>query len=1005
MLAGLSAFTLSANNLIPGDTSAETENATTGDGRFGELIYGYGTSRLAWDRSEAFDGTASRKALHPGLFSLKNSLPLKAGGKYTFSFYAKAARDGVRGLMNCVPSTLRQWPYPANGKNITFTKDWKRHAYTFTAADNSPYSGIYRVMEENEPVWFDAFQLEEGDVPTAYAPACPFTIGVSASDKPGCIYYTDEPLELKIAVRRFSGRDVGMLKLKITDRKGVRIAEYSKEAVFGKDGIYSFSPGFKAPHTGWFRASAEMMLPDGKSVASSYDFVVTTRMPKDASVEPFTGICSMYTPEEIFIRMGAKWRYYAQNFSYAAAQPGKITLFGVEALKKAKAEGLRVKLMINLHPPLRLMSGEEKEAMKKYRIGEERFVPDENADAAWTDFMRNLTDQFGPYVDVWEFGGEIDARFGLNPYYKNRYPDDLKKIFSAGWVAERVARLVVSGAEIIRKKYPDAVISAVRPCDVDCRSGFVFSSEVYKRAPGALNAFGIDSYAKPRRIGPKEPVPGPVTDLIEQYSEAQKVLDLAAPGKKQIFISEFGYELAEGAANGLSYLNLYSNCLAQSHLMARAAGFKSMAFYNSLGMSETESTTYNHWIGGKPLPSVAAYCHIARFLQNVNRAEFLIPASNIVVGMFGKTDGTACGAVWTCNPEDSPEAVMNILDAADVEGVPLALPESNGKMRFKVAYEPVFFYAKNYETVRKAVEGMTLINEEPLTVDFRMKTRNIVKMYLSSKSETVGVHCVFTFNRKKYDVIVPPGECTLLNLPVSSDEKKIVLNLDFPDLKQSMTTEFEIPKIYSVPKLPAPVKADAAPGKWRNYPSMFFGTKDIIYPIDVFGWSGKDDLSVTLTLAHDASCLYIFAAVKDDIHCNTHARDSVAVGDILQIAFDPLTNTCGKAKDKRRPDDTNIALALASGKPVPVFYYGPDKKLFEHSEYAVVRDEKSHTTFYEFKLPLKSLGMNQKGHVFGFSAAVFDDDSNTRWDYYMNLFPGITGSFDPSRFGLFTLEE
>ena len=134
-------------------------------------------------------------------------------------------------------------------------------------------------------------------------------------------------------------------------------------------------------------------------------------------------------------------------------------------------------------------------------------------------------------------------------------------------------------------------------------------------------------------------------------------------------------------------------------------------------------------------------------------------------------------------------------------------------------------------------------------------------------------------------------------------------------------------------------------------------------------------------------------------------RPRVASGDHLQIAWDPLTNTAGLAKDKRRTDDTNIALALADGKPSPLFYYGPDRDIFRKSQYAVKRSEKDKTTYYELKIPLSSLGIRyEEKRVFGFAAVVFDDDSNTRWDYYMNCFPGITRGNDPSLYGQFVLE-
>ena len=49
-------LSLSGANLIPGDTSAETERATAGNGKFGAMVYGHGNARLAWDRSAGFDG-------------------------------------------------------------------------------------------------------------------------------------------------------------------------------------------------------------------------------------------------------------------------------------------------------------------------------------------------------------------------------------------------------------------------------------------------------------------------------------------------------------------------------------------------------------------------------------------------------------------------------------------------------------------------------------------------------------------------------------------------------------------------------------------------------------------------------------------------------------------------------------------------------------------------------------------------------------------------------------
>ena len=999
-------LSLSGANLIPGDTSAETERATAGNGKFGAMVYGHGNARLAWDRSAGFDGKSSLKAMTPDVFSLKSSVKLRKGAKYTFSFYAKAGRNGVRGQINCVPSDMRQWPIPGGGHRIVFTTEWKRYAFTFTAAKDSPYTGIYRVFDKDAKVNFDAFMLEPGDKASPYRPASNFTVGISSNEIPGNIFYLHEQVELAVSVRRFEGNGKCTLKINIIDHKGKTLKKYEAVPVFDQDGIFRFTPDFRPSQPGWFRVEAEVDSPDEKSRDARSYVATVPAAPADKSIQPFCGFCSPFTPREIFLRMGAGWRYYTQEFSYAMSEKGKIKIYGMDFVRKDKEAGLSVKMMINLHPPMRLMSPEEKAAMKRYGLSPVRFVPGKNADEDWEKFMKELVDKYWKYVDVWEFGGELDARYGLNPYYKNKYPDDVKGAFAMGRIPDRVAELIRVGARIIREKNPNAVITAIRPCDVDCRNKFFFSSAVYERVPGCLNAFGIDCYARPRRIGPAEPLPGPVTDLIGQYEEALKTLGKSSPGSKNVLISEFGYELMLDSVNDLTLLDRYAACLAQSLLMARAAGFTSLAFYSSLGMCETAKSTYTHWIGENPLPSVSAYCNIARFLRNVDRAEYSIPTTDTVACIYGKSDGSACGAVWTCNPESSPLIVMDQVRTSDMNGIPLEFKPENGKIRFTAGFEPVLFHVKNYAEAKKILGNMKFIRKDPLKIDFRMKTRSTVKMYLSSKSAQRPTRCLFSFNGRKYDVIVPPSEYAVFELPLEPSRKKINLTLDFPENGQQMQLEYDIPKIAEVPKIPRPFPVDAEPEKWKNHPAMIFDSTELIYPIDVFGWHGREDLSVRLNLAHDGKHLYIFAAVKDDMHCNRHSGQGVSAGDIFQIAFDPKTNTFGTGKDGRRPDDTNIALALGAGKTVPLFYYGPDSKLFERSEYAVRRNEKDKTTFYELKIPFASLGiMPEKNHVFGFSAVVFDDDSNTRWDYYMNLFPGITGGFDPARFGLFILQQ
>ena len=988
---------LLGGNLIPGDTSGETEETTLLNGPYGSMIWGRGSECAHRDTGNAFDGRYSIKAKANIEYSIKPSVPLVKGKEYTFSFYAKGSRSGIRGMINCARSGLNYWPPPPGSKPITYTGQWQRYSCTFKATHSVPYVGIYRVEDKDSTVWFDAFQLEEGGRASEYAPRHKVTCGITLNEAPGWIFYDTEKTGLKLNFRRYAGGNSGKYTFTLIDQSGKEICREEKLPEFDKNGCWTSVPEIGQLEPGWYNAEIHC----GEAMARRR-FVLTRKpVPFDKNVLPYSAFCNMYMPTEVLVRLGQGWRNYSQGFEYGAAPKDHVAFWGLEQLQKDKAAGLYVKLMININPPKRLYSQEERVAQKAHRLSDARFVPGKNSIPDWHRFMKEIVEKFGPYVDIWEFGGELDARFGLNPYYKNKYPEHIKGPFVTGPVTDQVALFTRIGADYIRKRYPKAGITAVRPCDVDCRSNFIFSSAVYEKLNSAADCFGLDSYAHPRRIGKNEPVPGEVTSLIDLYKLALKILKKSDPKADYVMISEYGYELKRECENDLKYQNEFAACYAQSNLMGRAAGFKSLAYYTGL----SGGGVYDNWRENEPLASVAAVCHISRFLRNVDKAEFVMPADDVVIALFGRTDGSAGGAIFTCNPENTPEIITDVKNFTDIYGRKMVFPADKGMTRVKVQYSPVLFSAGSYGQLQKTVRAMKLISSNPLQADFRMRNVFTVKLYLSSRLKNDPVRCLFRYQGKTYEQIVPAAGKVIVNLPVTAAQKKIEIELEYPELGRKIPLAFELPAIHRIPRLKKAFPVDAAAEKWQGYPVLVFASKDLIYPIDVFSWYGENDLSVKLNLGHDGKYLYLFAAVKDDFHCNKYKGPRAAAGDHLQIAWDPLTNTAGLAKDKRRPDDTNIALALADGKPSPLFYYGPDRDLFRKSEYAVRRSEKDKTTYYELKIPLSSLGIRyEEKRVFGFAAVVFDDDSDTRWDYYMNCFPGITRGNDPSLYGQFVLE-
>ena len=987
---------LQGKNLLPGDTGVETEWGSVTNGPYGIMIYGRGEELAHWTDSESFEGKRSLLFRRFGGCSTVPSRPLKKGKKYTFSFYAKASREGVKGWINCPHNGLSVYPDPAGAKVITFGTAWKRYTYTFTAQQNRPHTGFYKVLAQNAKVFFDAFQLEEGEKATPYAPQKNIISGITVKAAPGGIYYKGDDPQIRIGVRRFSGKAEGPVKVWITDQKGKTIAEYAFTPRFDAQGFYSHALDFIPPKAGYYKVRTELA-----GEKASRQFVVTEKVSAfDPAVMPFSSFCNMSIPDEILWRLGSGWMNFCHNFDYCAATPGKINIWGVETLRRSKKRGLKIKLMINLNPPKRFLTREEREAQKTHRLGDARFMPPDSSLGEWKTFMEELVRQCGDLIDIWEFGGELDARFGLNTYYKEKYASGMKGPFVTGKVTEQVAKFTRIGSQIIRKRYPDAMITAVRPCDVDCRSNFIFSSEVYKGLKGAANCFALDSYTHPRRIGKGQSVTGEVTDLISQYEAARKVLHLADPESNAILISEFGYELLADSEDDPVYQNLYADCYAQSNLMARAINFGLLAYYTGL----SGGGIYDHWRKNEPLPSVAAICYISRFLRDVDKAEYTLPADGIVTAIFRKSNGQAAGAFFSCNPEDEPECIIPARKLTDIYGEQIQPAVKNGsKIRTKITYSPVLFHAKDWNDAKKILQNMEIIISNPLLAELRMRTADTVKLYLTSRLKKESIRVLFRHRGRKYEYIIPANKTVIADLEIAPGQKELALTLEYPEKNKKIQQKFNVPPLYTVPKLAKPFPVDAQPEKWAKYKKMEFTSKSLIYPIDVFSWYGPEDLSCTMNLAHDGKYFYVFTAVRDDLHCNKYKGADLANGDLLQLAWDPLTNTAGLAKDKKRGDDSNIALGLSSGKKRSLFYYGPDQKLFEKSLFAVRRSEKEKITYYEIRIPLEVLQI-RKEHVFGFSAVAFDDDSNTRWAYYMNLFPGITRGNDPSLYGQFILE-
>ena len=553
-------------NLLKGDTGVETEvfSVTGGDASWAS----FGSFDYRYDRGQGYRSERSVALIRPGLCSLPMTVPLEKGKTYTFSFYAKADRENASCGINCYPADTKDWPWPpvSRAKQAWVSKEWGRCTYTFTAEKSGPYTPVF-ICSSAARINFDAFQLEAGDTATAYEPGEEADIGIDLADAPGEIHYLSEKLSPVISLR--SSARGGQIRVTVSDYLNRELARFQHDVPAGAGEVYRWALPYQPDRTGWFRISAQWGTRRMKR-----DFVVTREY--KLSSRPFASVIGMWLDIDIIRRLGGGIYATVVNFNTCAAEEGKIVIPFHERryhLREAKAAGQLVKMDVYMPPPLRLMAAEEREAMKKFHAHPKRFMPDENALPDWKRFISELVDKYGDIIDIYEFGGEYDVQIGANPYYKEKYPDASGHRVD-GKPMDNYGKLVVAASEIIRRKNPRAVITAVRPCDVDCRGGFYFSRGVFRRAGSALNSFGVDNYASPRRIGKGEPPPGPVTDMIWQYQHAKKVLELTGTKDENIFISEYGYDIWTRDIDRLPYRTQYASAMAQSMLMARAAGYR-----------------------------------------------------------------------------------------------------------------------------------------------------------------------------------------------------------------------------------------------------------------------------------------------------------------------------------------------------------------------------------------------------------------------------------------------
>lgn len=173
-------------------------------------------------------------------------------------------------------------------------------------------------------------------------------------------------------------------------------------------------------------------------------------------------------------------------------------------------------------------------------------------------------------------------------------------------------------------------------------------------------------------------------------------------------------------------------------------------------------------------------------------------------------------------------------------------------------------------------------------------------------------------------------------------------------------------------------------GEWNLSTAMISDSAENVKQIK--DWAGTNDLSGYTMMQWDEDKLYLYASITDDVFSNSNTVDKLWAGDSIQFGvYNPEYAHIALGEGLSDFNEIGIAL-LKDGAAVYKFkdqYKAQDRiGQIKDCEVAVVRDETTKTTNYEFAISWKALfgkEMNYKtGDRIGYSVLYNDDDGSGR---------------------------
>ena len=827
--------------------------------------------------------------------------------------------------------------------------------------------------------WFDNLQLYAGNVPEILQekPAA----AVSGKKNSDAIKFVEpvrtggvfQPGE-NVVIRCEFGKDGGNAVYTITDFFGRKVAEGKVDA----KGMISLA----APKKNGYYA-VKVTLSGNVYGEKTGSFIVAEHV---AAPDPFFVMCHHYMKEE-FLPASRALGYGGMTLAIMPykieKQPGKYDFTYTD-----KWLEMIEKLGMKPHGHFSLPGGKSwalpawqnklMPQMMKNGYTEEYY-------AGVRNFVRAVVRRYGAKVDTWAFGGEINLRRRLSPYYEGDYLRKLQILHSEAKAYDQkmlVAALGVAGVGYPKYDYLKYILPKALPyLDIVCP----------------------DWYNSPYVYGPGY---RPVSE--EKAGFREQILDLnKLTNGKILATEEKGYGFGSGIPADHQALKDNAAVAQRGMIIAKALGLKYWIPHYAVAHKEGKSYNMGMWMRNNPRPLLASTAAMARLLANADNAVEIHPSPEIWAYVFRK-GGKAVAAVWQSSSKPVIETSLTLPKDAvcyDIMGNPCAFDGTVSN--YPVFVESAEKQAQLADRIRNSTFKLPLYAAEyqfASDSEVRLVIRN-----LAGKDLKMKISCPDAGTK---EVTVPAKQqLQAISFPFKNAVKSpyksaftIVCNGETRTIPMALNC-IPIAKLKNV-RLDGTLKAFA------GVKPLVMDNASFLFPVDAAPnglWTGKKDLSVKIYLGYDEKNLYIGTEVTDDQWFFTKTGSMLWSQDAVEISIDPLNNALSDEMKARGydSDDLDFTFAQSAAGPAAWCHLNPVKaKCGERKDLTprIVKKDQD-VMILEFAIPWEEMGIKpDKGRIFGFNLGVFDRESEVGGtSYNMALSAGTTNGKDPSCYRKFIL--